>query len=103
MSKTTFELFKTCNSWSEAVQKSNGNEEKELISALLSNFARNSPWIQKPSANLDSRLIELFAAFLYSLRFISPSRTPIKVADLGGGNGYMGYYISKLFPELHWV
>lgn len=84
MSKTTLELFETCNSWSDAVQKSKGYEEAELISALLSDFARNSPWVQRPSTNPDSRLIELFAAFLYSLRWISPRRTPIRIDEWVG-------------------
>jgi len=64
MFKTNVELFEVCDTRSEAVQKSKGYEEAELISSLFNNFSTNSPWIKKPRANLDSRVVGLFASFL---------------------------------------
>ena len=44
--------------------------------------------------------MKLIAAVQYVLKNRNNSR--IRVADVGGGNGYMGVAISKLFPEIKW-
>lgn len=103
MSKTTLELFEIRKSWSEAVEKSKSYKDPDLVTALLCNFATNSPCVLKPVAPLNSRVVELFAAVLYSLKQFPPAHTTVRVADIGGGNGYMAYQISKLLPDRHFV
>lgn len=98
--KTSTSIFKVCASWEEAKKKSVGYTVPELVRNLLTNFRENPPWLSVDVSNLDSRIMELVASF--SLVTKGANNRVLNVVDLGGGNGYMGVYMQKLFPDIQW-
>ena len=87
-------------SWEMAFANSIGYQNDQLVENLANNLRSNPPWINVNPKVLNTRIMELMAAVQYVVR--GKDKLVIKVADVGGGNGYMGVYMSKLFPEIKW-
>lgn len=98
--KTTEELFTVCSSWKQAVAISVGYQDSRLVENLTNNLRFNPPWLDVNPQILNTRIMELMAAIQYAVR--NKNKSALKVADVGGGNGYMGAYMNKLFPEIKW-
>ena len=98
--KTSEELFTICSSWKQAVDTSVGYQDSRLVEKLTSNLRFNPPWLDFSPKILNTRIMELMAVIQYVLK--NRNKSIIRVADVGGGNGYMGVAISKLFPEIKW-
>jgi putative methyltransferase (TIGR04325 family) len=79
---------------------STGYQDSRLVENLTSNLRLNPPWLDFKLQILNTRIMELMAAIQYVLK--NNKKCEIRVADVGGGNGYMGVAISKLFPEIKW-
>ena len=77
-----------------------GYQDSRLVENLKSNLKLNPPWLDCKLEILNTRIMELMAAIQYVLK--NNKKFVIRVADVGGGNGYMGFVISKLFPEIKW-
>lgn len=101
--KTHQEIFSIVSSWETAVKLSAGYQAPLMIENLALNLKQNPPWRSSPAVPLTSRLMELIAAFLIATQ--DNKRNELRVADIGGGNGYMGVCIKRLFPHIqfHWV
>lgn len=85
-------------SWSEAIDKSKGYDEKELVSNLVNQFKvqlKNRPFaISKGEETL--RLQHLLIGFFLSLN----SKKNISIGDFGGANGYMCDWLRSYYPDV---
>ena len=101
--KITKETFLVQNSWEEAVKNSVGYQNPILVKNLTRNLIQNPPWKNIDAQLLNSRIMELMAAVLFVMR--GEVFNSLCVADIGGGNGYMGIYIQKLMPDVkfNWI
>jgi len=109
MKSTDSSEFLECINWEEAVAQSVGYEGAELISHYSTQFALDKPWLQKRShskpedLDLSERQENLFFGFAIAIAKLKKKQ--IRVLDIGGGNGYMAYWIRDFFPEqtFEWV
>ena len=93
--------FTACETWQQAVQISIGYEDPHLVSNLVSQLRNHSPWKMDRSSDkyLDERSLQL----LYALQLVAAHVGPeIRVADIGGGNGYMAYSAKQQLGYIHW-
>ena len=76
-------------SWTEAVKKSKGYQDKTLVSDLIQEFKINLPnRIHKNQIiDLSQRQVHLLLVFLKTL--LVKNKQTISIGDFGGGNGYM--------------
>ena len=85
-------------SWAEAVDKSKGYDEKELVVNLVQQFEaqlKNRPFaISKGEETL--RLQHLLIGFFLSLN----NKKNISIGDFGGANGYMCDWLRSYNPEI---
>jgi len=85
-------------SWTEAVDKSKGYDEKELVVNLVQQFQaqlKNRPFsISKGEETL--RLQHLLIGFFLSLN----NKKNISIGDFGGANGYMCDWLRFYNPEI---
>jgi putative methyltransferase (TIGR04325 family) len=85
-------------SWTEAVDKSKGYDEKELVVSLVQQFEtqlKNRPFaIAKGEETL--RLQHLLIGFFLSLN----NKKNISIGDFGGANGYMCDWLRFYNPEI---
>jgi len=85
-------------SWAEAVDKSKGYDEKELVSNLVNQFKaqlKNRPFaISKGEETL--RLQHLLIGFFLSLN----GKKNVSIGDFGGANGYMCDWLRSYNPEI---
>ena len=95
--------FLECLTWHQAIAKSEGYENEEIIIHYSSQFERDKPWLQAggnlvaEAFVLSERQANLFLGFGYAIS--SLNKQVIKVLDIGGGNGYMAYWLRDFFPN----
>lgn len=85
-------------SWTEAVDKSKGYDEKELVSNLVNQFKaqlKNRPFAI-PKGEETLRLQHLLIGFFLSLN----SKKNVSIGDFGGANGYMCDWLRSYYPEI---
>ncbi len=93
--------FTACKSWEQAVQLSSGYEDPHLVSNLASQLRKQMPWKMDRSSDkyLDERNLQLLNALQLVAAHVGPE---IRVADIGGGNGYTAYSARKQLGHFHW-
>ena len=93
--------FIACETWGQAVQLSCGYEDPHLVSNLASQLRDHTPW--KIDRNSDKYLDERSLQLLCALQLVAAHVGPeIRVADIGGGNGYMAYSARQQLGHFHW-
>jgi putative methyltransferase (TIGR04325 family) len=100
MVTTNQETFTRCISWEDADKKSLGYQDSGLVKKLVESNRQNPPWIRKENDYLNSREIELSCALMRTVGKGEDCR--IKVADVGGGNGYMATTARRILPWINW-
>ena len=101
--------FLECLNWNEAFTKSVGYENDDIISYYSNQFGHDKPWLQRRTHStledlaLSERQANLF--FGFALAVVKLKKQNIRVLDIGGGNGYMAYWLRDFFPELsfEWI
>ena len=109
MKSTDPSEFLECADWDQAVAQSKGYESTDLISHYSAQFALDKPWLQNGSRlnpedfNLSERQANLFFGFAIAIAKLRKKQ--IRVLDIGGGNGYMAYWLRDFFREqsFEWV
>lgn len=95
-------------SWAEAESKSKGYDDRVLSENLLQEFVKNLPTrnlekssVHLPVGDFSLRRLHLILGF----RLAAQGGNFMKVADIGGGNGYMYDWIEQSFPgfDLDWT
>ncbi len=85
-------------SWEEAIEKSKGYGEDELVANLIKQFEaqlENRPFpVQKGNETI--RIQHLLIGFFLSLK----NRNEVSIGDFGGANGYMHDYLRAYAPEI---
>jgi putative methyltransferase (TIGR04325 family) len=92
------ETFIECESWSHAEQNSSGYSSQDTIDLYekLNTTSKDT----KRNEFLSPRHTELFCAIQRSIN----DEDSISVADMGGGNGYLGFDAIKFFGDsLNWT
>ncbi len=105
MASTTTETFSRCSSWHEAVRQSAGYEDHALVAGLASRLAEHPPWANPRRELSGSRELELALALAMVRSSGSGRGAPVRVADVGGGNGYLrevANYALGAYP-IHWT
>lgn len=101
--------FLECLNWDQAITQSVGYESDVIISHYSTQFAHDKPWLQRrihstlEDLALSERQANLF--FGFALAIAKLRKQNIRVLDIGGGNGYMAYWLREFFPEhsFEWV
>ena len=93
-----FTLFET---WQEAIRHSSGYGDLDLVSNLGAQLRIQRPWSIERSADryLAARSLELLFALQIAIANVGPR---VRVADIGGGNGYMAYIARQELDHLQW-
>jgi putative methyltransferase (TIGR04325 family) len=95
--------FIECLNWDMAITQSGGYENGDLVSYYAERFSLDKPWLlrnrystpeDKPLSERQKNLFFGFALALVKLR-----KQKLRVLDIGGGNGYMAYWLRDFFPE----
>jgi len=95
--------FIECLNWDRAISQARGYEDGDIILHYSARFAIDKPWLQKSSHStledlvLSERQENLF--FGFALALVKLRKQKIRVLDIGGGNGYMAYWLRDFFPE----
>ncbi len=103
MATTSQETFFRCVDYQDAKTQSKGYEDTNLIKGLVLNNKKNPPWKQKHNDYIKHRQLELLSAVM---RILCENKyTTIKIADIGGGNGYLSVVIKKQLPMVNfdWI
>jgi putative methyltransferase (TIGR04325 family) len=85
-------------SWAQAIEKSKGYGEDELVSNLIQQFEaqiNNRPFLIE-KGNETIRIQHLLVGFFLSLK----NRSEVSIGDFGGANGYMHDYLTAYVPEI---
>jgi putative methyltransferase (TIGR04325 family) len=101
MATTHQETFFRCKSYQEAQKQSLGYEEDSLVDNLVANINENPPWrIENNDFYIEHRQLELLNALM---RIICENKfNSLKVADVGGGNGYLSITAKENLPMIAW-
>lgn len=101
MAHSTENEFTVCETWEQAVQLSGGYEDPNLVSNLASQLQSRVPWEmdRKSDKYLDERSLQLLCALQLVAAHVGPE---IRVADIGGGNGYMAYITRQQLGHCYW-
>jgi putative methyltransferase (TIGR04325 family) len=93
--------FTVLDTWEEASRHSAGYEDSQLVSNLVAQLKIKKPWIQEPGLdkNIDERSMQLLFALQLATMNVGAL---VRVADIGGGNGYMGYIARRWLSHLQW-
>lgn len=103
MSSTDRETFFRVASWREELDQTKGYEDESLINRYVESIRQAPPWELSNNLYFTAREIELFCAVQRALAPPSPVTTAnVRVLDVGGGNGYLGCAVRRMFPEISW-
>ena len=101
MASTIKETFIRCSNYEEAHDEINNYENINLIERLVEDIKNNPPWrIADTSLLIEHRQLELLSALMYII--YENKYTDIKVSDVGGGNGYLSFFIKKQLNRTNW-
>ena len=101
MATTYSETFFRSKDYQEAINKSSGYENSNLIEKLVENNKNNPPWKEKEgNLYIEHRQLELCTALMWVI--CKNKYTDIKISDVGGGNGYLFFSSKKNIPGINW-
>ena len=101
MATTSSETFFRSKDYQEAINKSSGYENSNLIEKLVENNKNNPPWKEKEgNLYIEHRQLELCTALMWVI--CKNKYTDIKISDVGGGNGYLFFSSKKNIPGINW-
>jgi putative methyltransferase (TIGR04325 family) len=100
MSTTLRETFFRCSSWQEAEKLSLGYQDDTLVERLVEKNRINPVWKNQHNDYLNSREVEFSCALMRAE--IGSNNDKVKVADFGGGNGYMAITARRILPWVEW-
>ena len=100
MATTSSETFFRSKDYQEAINKSSGYENSNLIEKLVENNKNNPPWKEKEgNLYIEHRQLELCTALMWVI--CKNKYTDIKISDVGGGNGYLFFSSKKNIPGIN--
>jgi len=101
VANSTLNEFTIYPSWDEACRISTGYQDPELVLRLAERLASEPPWRTRIADDkyVDPRSLELL--FVLQLA-VGSSRSQVRVADVGGGNGYMAVIAQRSLGYLKW-
>lgn len=93
--------FTLYGTWEDAMHHSSGYEDPDLVSNLAAQFRTQEPWRKERAAGryLDTRSLEFLFALQIAIANVGPA---VRVADIGGGNGYMAYLARQELDSFQW-
>ena len=101
MANSTEDEFTLHETWEDAMHHSSGYEDPDLVSNLARHLDTQAPWRKMRAADryLDQRSMELLFALQLAIADCGPD---VRVADIGGGNGYMAYIARQELGSFQW-
>jgi len=101
MANSTEDEFSLHKTWEDAMHHSSGYEDPKLVSNLAQQLETQAPWPKVRAADryLDQRSLELLFALQLAVADCGPD---VRVADIGGGNGYMAYIARQELASFQW-
>ena len=101
MANSTEDEFTLHETWEDAMHHSSGYEDPDLVSNLARQLETQAPWRKMRAADryLDQRSLELLFALQMAIADCGPD---VRVADIGGGNGYMAYIARQELGSFQW-